>query len=180
MKMLILLDGSKFAEAILDPASKLAARSGGNFEAHLAKIASVIADVGQAALDPGLTPVGAVRVSGNATAAPEYPSPERVYHDAERYLGDIAERFFSRAAKKRVIFGEYPAAEIVSYARRENVDMIAITTNGKTGLARMLLFNGVAPLFLVHPSVPLKGCCGLDSRSGVKAQDLSICREVAA
>ena len=59
----------------------------------------------------------------------------------------------------RAVMGENPAEEIVNYASREKVDLIAIATHGRTGLAKMmmgsvageLLKARVAPLFMVRP-----------------------------
>ena len=68
-------------------------------------------------------------------------------------------RFFARGVEKMVVMGDDPAKEIADYARREKVDLIAIATHGRTGLARLtmgsvageLLKARVAPLFMIRP-----------------------------
>ena len=64
---------------------------------------------------------------------------ERTRQAAEDYLGSVAARFFPKNATNQVVFGEDPAEAILGYARRENVDLIAIATHSRPGLARMLM-----------------------------------------
>ncbi len=90
----------------------------------------------------------------------QFQVEERTRQAAEDYLTGIAARFFPNNSTNHAVFGEDPAEAILGYARRENVDLIAIATHGRTGLARMLvgsvagkLLNAsVAPLYLVRPA----------------------------
>lgn len=57
------------------------------------------------------------------------------------------------AVETVVQFGE-PTTEIARYIREEGVDMVAMTTHGRTGLARMLL-GSVAHHVVNHAAVPV-------------------------
>jgi len=174
MKILITLDGSKFAEEVLAPAAELAARSGA--EVHLLEVVR----------EPGTYPVRSDSYSptfeealraeyhwpwGAPMASPEHPVERgvavetatqaglRTYTVAKDYLDGVARRFFHGQVKTEVLMGHDPAEEIMSYARNYKADLIALATHGRTGLARMLMGSvahrllraQVAPLFLVRP-----------------------------
>jgi nucleotide-binding universal stress UspA family protein len=175
MKLLITLDGSKFAEEVLAPAAELATRSGA--EVHLIEV------VKESSLHPTWTTApymeGAFRGDydeyewprGVPMGSPEYPiemgvlvetaaqAEERTCRVAKEYLDSVAGRFFHGEAKTKVMVGEDPAEEILDYIRREKMDLVAMATHGRTGLARLLLGSvaakllhaRAAPLFLVRP-----------------------------
>ena len=58
-----------------------------------------------------------------------------------------------------MVVAEDPAEQILNHAREEEVDLIAMATHGRTGLARLLMGSvahnllqaRVAPLMLVRP-----------------------------
>lgn len=148
MKMLIPLDGSEFAEAVLGPASELA---------NLTKAQVILVEV----VKPS-----DVRES-QAPAAPVQPAlgyglwGGSLPDSREDYLKEIANRYFQQGAEKRVIIGEDSAREILHCAYEEQVDLIAMATHGRTGLARLvmgsvadrLVKSGVVRQFLlVRPS----------------------------
>lgn len=172
MKMLITLDGSKFAEEVLAPAADLATRSGA--EVHLIEV------VRESRLHPSwitaLSPEHDFRGEyewprGVPTGSPEYPiemgvlvetaarTEERTRCVAKDYLDRVSTRHFHGEAKTKVVVGENPAEEILDYIRREKMDLVAMATHGRTGLARLLLGSVAAkllrareaPLFLVRP-----------------------------
>ena len=82
-----------------------------------------------------------------------------VGQQAEDYLAHISESFFSGGAQRAVLWGEDAAEEILDYAGQQKVDLIAMATHGRTGLARMLMGSvaskllqaRAAPLFMVRP-----------------------------
>jgi nucleotide-binding universal stress UspA family protein len=104
-------------------------------------------------------------------ASPEHPiemavlvetsaqAVERTRCMAKDYLHSVSTRHFHGEAKTEVVVGEDPAEEILDYIRREKVDLVAMATHGRTGLARLLLGSvaakllgaRAAPLFLVRP-----------------------------
>jgi nucleotide-binding universal stress UspA family protein len=167
MKILIPLDGSKFAEQILEPAIKLAESS--NAEVQLLE---VVGDGHSGSLwrrgpttdEPhnigsGMAMGVSSPVPGGTPAETAIQAEERLKQQAEDYLNHLATTRFPRGAKHVVVFGENPAEEIAKYAREEGVDLIALATHGHSGLSRLLmgsvadhlLKSRVAPLMMVHP-----------------------------
>lgn len=75
--------------------------------------------------------------------------------DAEEYLAPVAIMLRGRGVDARPIVrrGD-PATEIVSAARTEKADMIAMTTHGRSGLGR-LLFGSVAEAVLRGADIPV-------------------------
>jgi nucleotide-binding universal stress UspA family protein len=75
--------------------------------------------------------------------------------EAERYLGRLAEEMRNAGVRAvtRVRRGE-PVSEILAAGRDEAVDLIAMTTHGRTGPAR-LLWGSVAEGVLRHASIPV-------------------------
>jgi len=172
MKLLITLDGSKFAEAVLAPAAELAARSGA--EVHLIEVVKESKAYPRWVASPSDEHDIWAEYDwprGWAMASPEHPTEtavlvetaaqalERTCYIAQDYLHSVSTRFFNGEAKTKVVMGEDPAAEILGYVRREKVDLIALATHGRTGLARLLLGSVAAkllrareaPLLLVRP-----------------------------
>ncbi|MFQ6026716.1 MAG: universal stress protein [Dehalococcoidia bacterium] len=126
MKMLVPLDGSEFAEEVLGPASELA---------KLSQAEVILVEVVRRA----------VARDAAAPAAPIQPAlgyglwGGDVPEDREDYLKEVAVRYFPAGARWRVLLGEDPAQEILACAREEQVDLIALATHGRSGLARMVL-----------------------------------------
>ena len=166
MKILIALDGSKFAEQILDPVIKLADSS--NAEVQLLEV--VRSNSGSLwrrfpttdephNVGSGLAMGVTSHIPGGTPAESETQAQDRVKQQAEDYLQHLAATRFRRGAKHVVVFGEDPADEIVKYAREEGVDLIALATHGHSGLSRLLmgsvadklLKSHVAPLLMIHP-----------------------------
>lgn len=126
MKILIPLDGSKFAEEVLESAAELATNS--KAEVHLVRVvreAEIRAS--QAAAEP-IQPALGYGLWGAAT-------PDT----GGEYLDDVASRFFPQGSRRTVLVGEDPAREILHYAVEEGVDLIAMATHGRTGLARVVM-----------------------------------------
>ncbi len=168
MKILITLDGSEFAEAILEPIKELAAISAA--EVHVIEVVKPPAGSTGWAQAPSTDPhaLGESVIAGafgtqeplGRPADTSVQAEERTRQAAEDYLGSVSARFFPHDMTREVVLAEDPAEAILGYARREKVDLIAIATHGRTGLARMvmgsvagkLLEAGVAPLYLVRPA----------------------------
>ncbi len=173
MRMLIALDGSRFAEAVLTPAAELAARSAA--EVHLVEVvkeslvhATLVnsPSIGHALRDEYEWPIGehlGLSEFPLETVMPVesmYQAEDRTRQVAEDYLNSVVQDFFPDGARIEVVLGENPAQEIIKCALRENVELIALATHGRTGLAKLmmgsvaaeLLKAHVAPLFLVRPA----------------------------
>jgi nucleotide-binding universal stress UspA family protein len=102
MKILIPLDGSKFAEAVLKPTADLAATT--KAEVHLIEVVrpSEAREMYIELSSP--TPHGAM----GAKAQVE----ERLYQRAQDFLNDVAQRFFPGGATSKIVISGSPAKEI--------------------------------------------------------------------
>jgi nucleotide-binding universal stress UspA family protein len=141
-RILVGLDGSPLAETILDPVQALARRLGA--EIVLLYVTHVPEKVPAAPLGPALD--------------------EIVAQDRERaraYLEGVARKVAEAgvAVRTAVCAGE-AAAEIVRYAERERIDLIALATHGRSGMQRWLygsvtdavLHTTTTPLLLLRPT----------------------------
>lgn len=175
--MLILLDGSPFSEEILPKASALATASGA--EVTLLRVvetgrtpanpihATVEDEKARHVLDPLL---GQVEPIGIPVSVPLAPSERTVVEpeqfeeslrgEALDYLGTVTRRFFPNGAKTAALLAHHASESIVEYARHEQIDLIAMATHGRTGMASLLmgsvatsiLRSGVAPVLLTRPT----------------------------
>ena len=77
-------------------------------------------------------------------------------HEADEYLAGVEKGLREKAIKVRHTFrhGEDPAAEIVDYAEANKVDLIAMSTHGRSGMSRWL-FGSVAARVLQGTSKPI-------------------------
>lgn len=94
------------------------------------------------------------------------PEPRASYvwsiQEQEAYRRQVQDELRDDAAELRqrgydvateVLFGE-PAPEIIDYVKRANIDLIAMTTHGRTGLGRLVL-GSVAESVLRSVDVPV-------------------------
>jgi nucleotide-binding universal stress UspA family protein len=130
-RILIPLDGSALAEAVLPHVEELA-KSGGA-ELVLLRVAS-------AHLFPGADPIEA---------------QVAIVQEAENYVADVAQRLQEKgiSAEAKVRYGD-PAEEILDHAARDQIDLIAMATHGRTGLKRVVL-GSVAENVLRSAPVPM-------------------------
>jgi nucleotide-binding universal stress UspA family protein len=132
-KIMVPLDGSAIAEAALDTAVELVS------------------------LKPG-----AVLVLMRSADAPPFPGSEprvqqdRVIREAEDYLGQVAARLEERGVERvqtTVWYG--PAAPaIVEAAENETVDLIVMSSHGRSGFRRLIL-GSVAECVLRGTTTPI-------------------------
>ena len=141
-RILVGLDGSLLAETILQTVRALAARLGSEIVLlHVTHVPEMVR-----AMDPGPT-LG------------EVVEQERVR--AQSYLERVTERIAGAgfAVQTAVCAGE-AAAEIVRYAERERIDLIALATHGRSGMQRWVcgrvadavLHSTTIPLLLLRPT----------------------------
>lgn len=166
MKILIPLDGSKFSESVLKPAAELVQSTGA--EVHLLQVVKPsegTVNWGQhynvephATSEGFLAGVGPGDMGGIAVES-KSQADERNRQNALDYLEHIIHEFFPQGGTKAAVTSENAAKEISSYASQEKVNMIAMASHGRTGLARrvmgsvagQLLHSHVAPIYMVHP-----------------------------
>ena len=167
MKILVTLDGSTFSEAIVPAAAQLAQATGA--EVHLLSVVE----------DPGIRRswVEAIAMGEAGTgefmlppgAMPRYPDAARgsdastetlgeAIHSATQYLAEVAMQF-PAGAKSSAVPGNDPVAAIAEYAAENGIELIAMSTHGRSGLGRWvygsnadkLLQSTSYPILLVRP-----------------------------
>jgi len=136
-KILAPLDGSDIGESALPYAEAIAANSHASIS-----LLQVISPPGT--------------VEANLLGGAEWRKGVKAMHDAgEDYLKTVAERLSSKDVKVtyEVATGE-PADKIVEYAADKGVSMIAMSTHGRTGVARWVL-GSVADKVLHGARIPI-------------------------
>ena len=174
MKILCTLDGSPESEAIIPATAELAARTGASV-----KLLTVLSyeDVPMATRQEALRP-GASRRPGAVLVAPMaelIPPPlEEAYEarnqrlqswrvQAIEYLSQVSQPFRDLGVKLDLVaaMADDPPTAIIEAAREGAVDLIAMSTHGRSGLNAMVhgsvteavLSSGVAPVLLVRPKL---------------------------
>jgi len=130
-RILVPLDGSPLAESILIQVQRLLRRT----DAEVLLVH---------ALPPPVAIEGAV-----------IETRETLLKRAQSYLGGLRERLSSQGVRVRDFIREGPPAEIIlDHAGEQKATMIAMSTHGRTGLARWTL-GSVAEKILRHSPVPV-------------------------
>lgn len=149
--VLIPLDGSEFAEQILEPAVALGSLMGASFS--LLQVVAPVILIGEE------TQAYAASGVSRSAQAQLRQMQERQQAEAQTYLESVAERLRARSLKVevRVVSGRQPAAGILEAAGDQGVDLIALATRGRGGLTRLFLgsvadkvVRGAATPILVH------------------------------
>jgi nucleotide-binding universal stress UspA family protein len=131
-RILVPLDGSLLAASILPVAEEWAKEDGAEVILLRAVLAHHL---------PG----------GDATEA-----EVRVVDEGETYLREVAERLERRGLKRVrwIVWYDEPAPAIAEAAARDEVDLIAMATHGRSGLSRLLL-GSVAEAVVRSSRVPV-------------------------
>ncbi len=163
-RILVTLDGSPLSEAVLPQVERLVA--GTDASVTVLRVAELPEQTVAGRVE---TPMPVVIVgSGPALATEAKPrlaetrgqAFRRVKSEMKIYLDDKV-----RALRAKRIEVEsasrlgHPAEEIIDYARTHDVDMIMMSTHGRSGLGRLflgsvagrVLLSGVKPVLLVRP-----------------------------
>ena len=129
--ILVPLDGSNLAEAILPEIEKMAA----SMRARI-----ILLRVCRAHVFPGKDPTKA---------------EVEVIREAEKYLNEIAKQLTTKGldAEIHVRYGDV-ADEILSHSKRNEIDLISMSTHGRSGLGRWLL-GSVAEKIVRHSEKPV-------------------------
>ena len=155
--VLIALDGSPFAEQIVEPAVELGVLMGAEFT--LLRVVRPVLIGGHALQGGGL---GQLAVGLEQLEAEHKRRCER----AENYLEEIAARLRARklTVRTHVETEEQAAVGILHEAQKADADLIALATHGRRGLSRLFLGSvadkvvrgGRLPVLLVRPKAALK------------------------
>ncbi len=135
-KILLPLDGSEIAKRALDQAEKLAKV----FESEILLFQVV----------PFMPIYG----------SPELVTPliidEKQKELAEKYLSDLAEDLKTKGFKVRAVVrtGQQVAVEIIDFAKEEGVDLIVMSTHGRSGISRWVL-GSIALKVLTRAETPI-------------------------
>lgn len=142
-KILVPLDGSVLAETAVYRAADLARQTGATL---------LLLRAAEAHTLPGADPTGA---------------QVEVVREAEEYLAGVTARLTERGlgkAETSVWYGP-PAPAIIEAARMQEVDLIVMTTHGRSGLGRLILGSvaesvlrgtGTPILLLREPGAPVE------------------------
>ena len=87
---------------------------------------------------------------------PEFTDFVKAMHDAgQKYLDKVDDRLSAKGldVKVRIVSGD-PAARIIEVAREEKADLIAMSTHGRSGIARWVL-GSVADKILHESRIPM-------------------------
>ena len=151
-KILVPLDGSKLAESVLPYVEQIAQRCDTK-EVVLVSVTERIKGATAVPIYSSVEYPGPQRVDGLPawTAKPEAPGGSmgetarevpvgvgRKQRQAERYLNRIAKRLQSKGASKvsiEVLLGD-PAEEIIIYSDLRKIDLIAMSSHGRSGISR--------------------------------------------
>jgi nucleotide-binding universal stress UspA family protein len=130
-RILVPLDGSECAENVLPKVEKLATELKANLSLLRVAVAHTF---------PGADPTEA---------------EVKVVREAESYLGKVEEGLKAKGFKvdSHVRYGN-DAEEILEHASQKDIDMIAMTTHGRSGVKRFLL-GSVAEKVLRYSSKPI-------------------------
>lgn len=90
--------------------------------------------------------------------------------EAEQYLQGIAQDLPGFKIVQRVMVSDQPARAIIDYAWRNEIEMIALATHGRTGRARLMMGSvageilqaHVAPVFMVRPEGLIRAEAGAE------------------
>jgi nucleotide-binding universal stress UspA family protein len=152
-RMLIPLDGSELAEQILEPALALGAATQAEY---------TLLRIVQPMIPGGHIPAGAKVTGVREPLLGHLQALHRQeWTEAQDYLERLAERLRSRplTVQTRVVSHDQPAAAILDGASAHGADLIALATQGRGGLKRLLLgsvadkvVRGAAtPVFVYRP-----------------------------
>ena len=149
-KILVPLDGSKLAEVVLPYVQELAQRF--DSEVTLIQVIAPLSKLVAGTMPAGLEPTGAAAAVG-VEAASEALKAER--EGAHAYLEGVAGRLKAEKIKVQAEIVEGTAGDtIVEYAHGHAMDLIAMSTHGRSGLLR-LVYGSVADQVLRQAGTPV-------------------------
>jgi nucleotide-binding universal stress UspA family protein len=146
-RVMVPLDGTPVGEAILEQAIKL----GSLLEAEYVLVHVI------PPLEPVAFQVGAQAAGGLEAAVSHAEAVHKmIRHEAEVYLEDVARRLRDRGlhVKTRVAVGGQPGVVLLREAELLGADLMALETQGRRGLSRMML-GSVADKVVRGATIPV-------------------------
>ena len=145
-KILVPLDGSKLAEGVLTHVQDLAQRYGSEVI-----LIEVVPPLSKLVMEIEAVSMGEARAGPEAATAVAKAERE----SAHSYLEGVARRLRGESIRVRaeILAGEAGDA-IVAFAHSEVMDLIAMSTHGRSGLGR-LVYGSVADHVLRHAGAPV-------------------------
>jgi len=144
-KILVCLDGSTLAEQIIPYATEQAL----HFHSEVVLFQAINVPTTMIADASAMAPGGAVPVT---------PTPEEIQeleNEAETYLENQAEQMRRKDLQVSCVSQlGVPAEAIISYAAEDNISLIAMATNGRSGLSRTVL-GSVADEVIRKSNLPI-------------------------
>jgi nucleotide-binding universal stress UspA family protein len=136
-KILVPLDGSELAEKAIPYATELCK---GETEVILFQVIHIPLPL----------------AAPDASIAVPMPDPQELIDDALAYLKGIAESLRKDGVNAKAVANEQDvtADAIIAYAKENDVDLIVMTTHGRSGLSR-LVFGSVAESVVRHTPCPV-------------------------
>src|SRR5918992_5573563 len=135
MKIMVTLDGSSFAEAVVEPAVQLA-REAKLAEVYLVRVVdpshvrstlSGTPEYEEAIAEPS-TGVSTT-IGGSTTLETSDQALERIEQEAKDYLQHVGDRFDPIHPEAVVLVGEDVDEELARFARQQNIDIIAMSSH---------------------------------------------------
>jgi nucleotide-binding universal stress UspA family protein len=145
-KILVPLDGSKLAEEVLPHVQDLAQRY--RSEVILIQVVPLLSKL---VMETEAVSMGEASAGPEAATAVAKAERERAHF----YLENVAKRLKTAGIRVRaeILAGEAGDA-VVAYANSEAMDLIAMSTHGRSGLGR-LVYGSVADHVLRHAGAPV-------------------------
>lgn len=149
-RLLVPLDGSRFGSRALTYASEIAH----HFGAEVVLI-QVVKPATPVATTTGMTPGIASPSTAELAAQAALEEDKRNSARAKRYLSGKIRGLKSRDIKAsyQVIVGD-PAQSIMKFSQKEHMDLVVMTTHGKSGLKRAIM-GSVADVVIRESGKPV-------------------------
>jgi nucleotide-binding universal stress UspA family protein len=147
-RLLVPLDGSRFASRALRYATEVAQRFGA--EVVLIEVIKAATSVIDAGAPVGVSPVGS-EIAVQAALEADKRNAAR----AKRYLSGKVRTMRSRHIQSsyQVLLGD-TAHSIIEFSEKENIDLVVMTTHGKSGLRRAVM-GSVADVVIRESGKPV-------------------------
>jgi nucleotide-binding universal stress UspA family protein len=172
MKIMVTLDGSEFAEAVIGPAARLAKDA--KAQVYLVQVVGLgqvhgtvsgspetAAEAMRAelAMQGTRVPSSASHLAEPRTAESLGQALDRAVQTAKDYLVGVAQSFAPLKPEPVALVGDDVDAALLKFAKEHQIDLIAMASHGRTGLARVvmgshtarMLGQRIAPVMMVRP-----------------------------